>query len=162
MANDNLLIPNQSGTYCLVCYCSLASKISIGKLGTYQTNLGYYCYIGSAFGQGGLKSRVKRHLNINKSFHWHFDYLRPSLIPLEVWYSTDNIKREHQWANLFLKDQLSMIPVKKFGSSDCNCLTHLFYYEMKPQFENFANDVTKNIPDHDVIKNEIFNPIEWV
>ena len=154
---DHFFLPNQSGTYCLVCYCSTSSKITIGKLGKYKINPGYYCYIGSAFGQGGLKSRVKRHLRIDKRYHWHFDYLRQSLIPVEIWYSTDKIKREHQWANLVLEDKLSTIPIKKFGSSDCDCISHLFYYERKPKFQNFVNNIIKNIPDHDVVKNEIIN-----
>ena len=111
--------------------------MTIGKLGTYQIKPGYYCYIGSALGRGGLKSRINRHLQINKRHHWHLDYLRPHLTPVEIYYSTDTIKRECQWAEFLLKDEQSSIPIKKFGSSDCHCPAHLFHYKLKPQIKTF-------------------------
>ena len=141
LCEDKMMIdlPSQTGTYCLLFHCSTASQVTIGKLGTYQIKPGYYCYIGSAFGRGGLKSRITRHLQINKRNHWHLDYLRPHLNPVEIWYSTDTIKREHQWAELLLKDKQSSIPIKKFGSSDCDCPAHLFYYEVQPKLNIFSN-----------------------
>ena len=129
--------PSQPGTYCLVFCCPNQSQVTIGKLGTYQVQPGYYCYIGSAFGRGGLKSRINRHLQINKRHHWHLDYLRPYLTPVEILYSTDTIKRECEWAELLLEDEQSSIPIKKFGSSDCHCSAHLFYYQVKPQLKTF-------------------------
>ncbi|MEA5511764.1 GIY-YIG nuclease family protein [Crocosphaera sp. UHCC 0190] len=148
-------LPNLPGTYCLVFHCSTSSLVTIGKLGTYQIKPGYYCYIGSAFGQGGLNSRVQRHLQINKRHHWHLDYLRPYLTPVEIWYSTDTIKREHQWAALLLEDEHSSIPIKKFGSSDCDCPAHLFYYEERPVFDKFDDKLNEFVPNHDVIKKKI-------
>ncbi len=130
-------LPSQPGTYCLLFHCSTLSQVIIVKLGNHQINPGYYCYIGSAFGRGGLKSRINRHLQINKRHHWHLDYLRPYLTPVEIWYSTDPIKLECQWAALLLKDEQSNIPIKKFGSSDCDCPAHLFYYKVKPVLELF-------------------------
>ncbi|CCQ64296.1 GIY-YIG nuclease family protein [Crocosphaera watsonii] len=127
-------LPSQAGTYCLVFSCSISSSVTIGKLGTYQVKPGYYyCYIGSAFGKGGLKSRINRHLQINKRNHWHLDYLRPHFTPVEIYYSTDTIKLECIWAKLLLEDKQSHIPIKNFGSSDCHCRTHLFYYTVRPQ-----------------------------
>ncbi len=130
-------LPSQPGTYCLLFHCSTLSQVIIGKLGNHQINPGYYCYIGSAFGRGGLKSRINRHLQINKRHHWHLDYLRPYLTPVEIYYSTDPIKLECQWAALLLKDEQSNIPIKKFGSSDCDCPAHFFYYKVKPVLELF-------------------------
>ncbi|MCH2246875.1 MULTISPECIES: GIY-YIG nuclease family protein [Crocosphaera] len=86
--DKSLKLPSQSGTYCLVFSCSISLPVTIGKLGTYQIKPGYYCYIGSAFGPGGIKSRINRHLQINKRKHWHLDYLRPYLITIEILYST--------------------------------------------------------------------------
>jgi len=37
---------------------------------------GYYIYIGSAFGPGGVRARMLRHLRADKPKHWHIDYLR--------------------------------------------------------------------------------------
>lgn len=139
LCEDKMMIdlPIQPGTYCLIFSCLTSSSVTIGKLGTYKINPGYYCYIGSAFGRGGLKSRINRHLKINKSYHWHLDYLRPYLNPMEIYYSTDTIKQECQWAKLLLDSEQSSIPIKKFGSSDCNCPTHLFYYHVKPNVQTF-------------------------
>ncbi|EAZ89495.1 hypothetical protein CY0110_01590 [Crocosphaera chwakensis CCY0110] len=91
-----------------------------------------------------MKSRISRHLEINKRHHWHLDYLRPYLTLIEIWYSTDTIKRECQWAKLLLEDEQSSIPIKKFGSSDCHCPTHLFYYQVKPKL-NLSGDILKTL-----------------
>ncbi len=136
-------LPSQPGTYCLVFHCLSSSSVTIGRLGTYQINPGYYCYIGSAFGQGGLNSRVNRHLRVNKSKHWHLDYIRPYLNPIEIYYSTDLMKREHQWAEFLLKQEESSIPIHKFGSSDCHCSTHLFYYKLKPDLKTLFYKCTR-------------------
>lgn len=142
---DNFLkFPSQIGTYCLTFYCSILSQVTVGKLGTYQIIPGYYCYIGSAFGSGGLKSRIQRHLKINKRHHWHLDYIRPYLEPIEVCYTTDTIKREHQWSELLLKEKNSSIPINNFGSSDCHCPTHLFYYKIKPQIKQYFHNYVIN------------------
>ncbi|MEA5512237.1 GIY-YIG nuclease family protein [Crocosphaera sp. UHCC 0190] len=150
-------LPSQPGTYCLVFHCLTSSLVTIGKLGTYQIKLGYYCYIGSAFGRGGLKSRINRHLQINKRHHWHLDYLRPSLTTVEAWYSNDTIKREHQWANLLLEDDQSTIPITKFGSSDCDCPAHLFYYEERPRFDKFYDKIVETLPNHDISNKLIYS-----
>ena len=142
--DKSLQLPSQPGTYCLVFSCSISLPVTIGKLGTYQINPGYYCYIGSAFGRGGLKSRINRHLQINKRKHWHLDYLRSHLTPVKIYYSTDTIKLECQWAKLLLKDEQSSIPIKKFGSSDCDCTAHLFYYQLQPELKTFLDQSVIN------------------
>ncbi len=135
-------LPSQPGTYCLVLHCLSSSSVTIGKLGMYQINPDYYCYIGSAFGRGGLHSRLNRHLQIDKSQHWHLDYLRPYLNPVKIYYSTNIIKQEHQWAELLLQHKKYSIPINKFGSSDCRCSSHLFYYQLKPKLKTFFGQCT--------------------
>ncbi len=139
-ADKFLQLPSQTGTYCLTFHCTILSQVTVGKLGTYQIVPGYYCYVGSAFGRGGLKSRIERHLKVNKRNHWHLDYIRPYFEPVEICYTTDSIKREHQWSKLLLKDIYSSIPINKFGSSDCHCPTHLFYYKVKPQIKKLLSN----------------------
>ena len=153
--NHEVCLPNQPGTYCLIGQCSTSSSITIGKLGTFQIEPGYYLYVGSALGKGGLNSRLQRHLRKKKRTHWHLDYLRESLTPLEIWYSTETKKREHQWAELCLRDNDSRIPIKKFGASDCDCPAHLFYYELRPKFEQFCQRQAENLLTHNVIKIEV-------
>lgn len=50
------------GTYVLVIRLREPQEISVGRLGVFPFHHGYYVYIGSAFGPGGLKARIRRHL----------------------------------------------------------------------------------------------------
>ncbi|MFY0609784.1 MAG: GIY-YIG nuclease family protein [Candidatus Atelocyanobacterium thalassa] len=150
-----LLPNNEKGTYCLLLFCFNSTSASIGNLGLYPINLGYYIYVGSAFGAGGLNSRIQRHIKIYKNKHWHLDYLRQYLIPLEVWYSTSKIRQEHEWAKFLLNNNLFKVPVKKFGASDCSCISHLFYSDIKPEFEILNEKIIRKSLDY---KN--FNKVE--
>ncbi len=150
-----LLPTSEKGTYCLLFSCFNSTSVRIGQLGIYPISLGYYIYIGSAFGSGGLSSRVQRHIKIYKNKHWHLDYLRQYLIPLEVWYSTSTNKQEHQWAQLLLNHNFFKVPIENFGASDCNCTSHLFYSDIKPEFKNFRKKVIEKS-----INYENFNKIE--
>jgi len=75
-------------TYVLILRLKRNRKIRIGRSKGSSPILfraGYYAYVGSAFGPGGLKSRVKRHLRMDKKTVWHIDYLREVAEPVEVW-----------------------------------------------------------------------------
>ncbi|MED5219495.1 MAG: DUF123 domain-containing protein [Candidatus Neomarinimicrobiota bacterium] len=58
MQRVNLTLP---GTYALILFNSSAATLHIGALGTVDFSRGYYVYIGSAFGPGGLKGRLRHH-----------------------------------------------------------------------------------------------------
>ena len=124
---DNLRLHRKTGTYALILRSLLQKNIAIGKLGKMKLRKGYYIYIGSAFGPGGILARIKHHCRIAKSPHWHIDYLIPAVEIAEVWYSTDQESREHQWANIVSKVREVELPLKGFGSSDCTCDSHLFF-----------------------------------
>ena len=127
------------GSYILVIFLSKNVKIEIGALGALSFSKGYYLYVGSAMGNIGsstLENRVKRHLSdsANKKVHWHIDYLLndelffitklyivPSLTRLEC-----VIARDIQ--------EVSDSLIKDFGSTDCSCKSHLFYFT---QFRKF-------------------------
>ncbi|MDP2647521.1 MAG: DUF123 domain-containing protein, partial [Desulfobacterales bacterium] len=66
------------GTYALLLRCRHEKRLVVGKLGQIQTRKGYYVYAGSAFGPGGVFSRVQRHFRKLKPCRWHLDYLRPA------------------------------------------------------------------------------------
>ena len=51
-----------SGTYAIWMKATSKQIITVGKLGKIEIEPGYYVYIGSAFGPGGIKARVGRHL----------------------------------------------------------------------------------------------------
>ena len=66
----NLSLP---GTYALVLCNSSAAALHIGALGTVDFSRGYYVYIGSAFGPGGLKGRFRHHAAPVKHPRWYVD-----------------------------------------------------------------------------------------
>lgn len=138
----------KAGTYALLLRYLRKKKIIVGKLGELNLRKGRYIYVGSAFGPGGVFARVNRHCRILKSCHWHIDYLRPAVEIVDVWYSHDPKKREHQWADILMKIPGVEIPVKGFGSSDCGCRAHLFFFKSAIPLGMFRKRVKDAIPDH--------------
>ena len=114
------------GTYCLIIEVKDTSHLTVGRLGQVEFKPGFYVYVGSAL--NSLESRVKRHLSSEKKLHWHVDYLlvHSSSNIKEVIYSVGKEKIECSLASL-ISGKSS--PVARFGCSDCNCNSHLFYFE---------------------------------
>jgi len=131
----------QPGTYTLVLVSQKTGPVRIGKLGTLELQPGYYVYIGSAFGPGGLAARFRHHARITIRKHWHIDYLRPACELTEVWFTTDAASHEHSWAAAVAHLPGAGVPMRKFGSSDCGCETHLFWFEGLPSIRAFRRYV---------------------
>jgi Uri superfamily endonuclease len=104
----------------------------VGQLGEYDLGAGWYCYVGSAFGSGGLRGRLQHHLSPIAKPHWHIDYLRSAASIDKVWYLAGETRYEHQWADILQAQEGATIPVPRFGASDCQCQTHLIYFQHKP------------------------------
>ena len=51
-------LPPAPGTYALVLRVSAPTTLAVGQLGDITFSPGYYVYIGSAHGPGGVKARV--------------------------------------------------------------------------------------------------------
>ena len=134
------------GTYLLVLAAIRRQAVQVGRLGQLDLQPGYYLYIGSAFGAGGIRSRVKHHARISARPHWHLDYIRPFLSLQSVWYSHDPIPHECEWAAALRHKPAISQPLLGFGASDCGCDTHLFYQSRKPRFADF-----KKILEHNVL-----------
>lgn len=122
-------IEARPGTYVLVLRAAAAARLSIGKLGELALRRGIYCYVGSAFGPGGLRARIAHHARPSARPHWHIDYLRPALTLEEVWFSYDNERHEHRWAGALAQLPGARTGLRGFGASDCKCLTHLIYFQ---------------------------------
>ncbi len=127
----------QPGTYALVCFANRA-EINAGGLGKFQIDRGWYLYIGSAFGSGGLQARIDHHRRTAERPHWHIDYLRLHARLEAVWLTYDRAPKEHLWAKVVHTDMNGLVPREGFGSSDCHCLSHLFYFADRPRFRRFA------------------------
>ena len=149
----HLPIDSEKGTYVLILRLEKAVPIKIGKLGRYRFKPGYYAYVGSAFGPGGLGSRIGRHQKVNKPRHWHIDYLRRRCRLSAVWYMAPHVRREHDWAGILLKTTGASVPVSGFGSSDCGCLTHLVWFKLMPCFTMFKKMINDMLPCDPAVQN---------
>jgi Uri superfamily endonuclease len=128
-------IPSEPGTYVLILKLKEKQRLLIGKLGEHDFPEGHYAYVGSAQGPGGLASRLKRHLNLNRTKppHWHIDHLNHRAKIEQIWWLEDSPSRECGWAQILSCIGTRLIP--NFGSSDCRCPGHLIWF---PQSDNFA------------------------
>jgi Uri superfamily endonuclease len=144
-----LKLPTSSGTYALILGMSEFRDIAIGKdFGTLAARPGCYVYIGSAFGSGGLLSRVGRHARRDKKLKWHIDYLTAHATLKEAWFTQDEIKRECQWAKAFAEMAQATVPLEGFGSSDCMCSSHLFFFPQQPSLAAFQQWVDCFVAGH--------------
>ena len=125
-------LPAGPGTYAVLFRVRGEHAIAVGRLGRLVLRTGWYVYVGSAFGPGGLAARVGRHLRPNKTARWHVDYLRAAAEPVGIWTSTDPVPREHNWAAVFQGLPGASIPLPGFGASDCRCAAHLFFFRRPP------------------------------
>ncbi len=141
-------IPPSTGTYALVFACRTAVRRAVGRLGTLTIAGGYWVYVGSAFGPGGLPSRINHHLSPTTRPHWHLDYIKDALTPLDVWCTVDPIPREHDWASILAGLRGASRPLTGFGSSDCGCPSHLIHLSRRPGFDGFSQGVHRRLAHH--------------
>ena len=125
------------GTYALILRATDGRRLQVGCLGVLHVHPGYYVYVGSAFGPGGVRARIAHHQRVASRPHWHIDYLRPCTHLEYVWYTYDRQRREHQWAQGFAGLPGAAVPLVGFGASDCACVTHLFCFTERPIFQAF-------------------------
>ncbi len=118
------------GTYILVLRMKRSTRLRVGKQGLQDFPEGLYLYVGSAFGPGGLKARVGRHLRSGKKLKWHIDYLRRRTTVSAVWYVVGQ-RLECHWSSHLNADPASS-PVIGFGASDCQCASHLYHFAGVP------------------------------
>ena len=144
------------GTYALVFRAKRKKRLIIGKLGILKLQPGYYVYVGSAFGPGGLKARIGHHRNSSSRRHWHIDYLSEHLTPDEVWYTQDPIHREHHWSEVLSHAGGASIPLPGFGSSDCRCISHLYFFSSRPSGNYFRRKIHAGYDGHAGIFTEKF------
>jgi len=121
-----------SGLYQLVVRLRETREIRVGRHGRFSFPAGFYVYTGSA--RRGLESRIARHVRRRKRMRWHIDYLlRHGRILAVRRYDSDQSECE-------LSRRVGDLPGNKiivpgFGSSDCECPTHLFYFRRNPAQE---------------------------
>ncbi|MBS1259331.1 MAG: hypothetical protein MAG551_02401 [Candidatus Scalindua arabica] len=132
----------KGGIYNLIIKLSKDREVKIGRLGTFVFPRGFYIYTGSA--QNGLEKRINRHLSNSKKFHWHIDYLLSCAKITEIFRYIGNRNDECKLNCMIGKSAQADTIVKKFGSSDCNCITHLYYFKNLPM--HFDGDFIEYTP----------------
>ena len=132
----------EGGTYALILFCPGKKRVQIGELGPLELRRGFYVYVGSALGPGGLRARLAHHLKVSQRPHWHIDYLRPHTRLERVWTSHGQTRREHRWAGIIHALRGASVPLPRFGASDCKCEAHLFFFATRPSFKAFADSIT--------------------
>ncbi len=116
-----------SGIYLLEIFLHKPKKIEIGKKGINTFPPGYYYYVGTA--QKNLQARIERHLSREKRYHWHIDYLLNEANLQEYFTWPVGPESECELAS-YLQEELSgEVIVPGFGASDCDCESHLFYFQ---------------------------------
>jgi Uri superfamily endonuclease len=144
-------VKNQPGTYAIILSPNSEGSIKIGKLGMLKLQTGYYIYVGSAFGPGGLAARIAHHRRISQRPRWHIDYLRAAAEIIELWYTYDTRPMEHDWAEALAGAKGVGAPFPGFGSSDCNCKAHLYFLESKPTIASFRRRLRTRFKDHEKV-----------
>ena len=151
------------GTYLLILYLKQNRKIMVGRRKDSTRILfraGYYAYVGSAYGPGGLASRINRHLIRDKKSVWHIDFLRKEAVPVEVWVSGQKNRPEKSWADALFVMKGSQ-PIEKFGNTDDRkSRTHLCYFEKRPSIRVFSRLVRRENPSHAPIQKIQLVPIQ--
>jgi Uri superfamily endonuclease len=111
------------GVYALVLQVNRKTTIAVGRLGSLEFIPGIYVYIGSAL--NSLPGRVARHFGHAKRTHWHIDYLvgDPSVRLLSFAVRPTSRKIECAMSGAIQKGAITS--THRFGSSDCNCDSHL-------------------------------------
>lgn len=123
----------KKGVYTLLLQTDTIQNIRIGALGEKQFVPGWYIYVGSALGSGGL-DRMCRHIRYYHEHYrkpkWHIDYLMDKISLEKVIYAETDERME-----CLLSRSISGDGIQNFGCSDCNCETHLYFRHENPEKE---------------------------
>jgi Uri superfamily endonuclease len=138
-------VPAARGCYVVWLRLTTPVRLRVGRAGIFDLPGGYYAYVGSAFGPGGLRARLGRHWSGARCCHWHVDYLRAVAAPVAAWYQAQQLPTEHAWAAI-LASGSRFRAVRGFGCSDCRCEAHLFHVARMPAFAAFRRRLEAAAP----------------
>ncbi len=120
----NDFVPGEPGAYVLLIELGAPLTLGIVRLPCAVLAPGRYAYCGSAYGPGGLKARIGRHLRQDKPMRWHVDRLTAAGRVVGLRAVPDGCECD-LLARLLARPG-ARVPVSGFGSSDCRrCPAHL-------------------------------------
>lgn len=102
--------------------------LKVGSLKIQDFDSGLFAYVGSAYGPGGLRGRLRRYLKIKRrhsNIHWHIDHIIVNPDSKILGFHVLEGASEHQVAKEI--EKLAKASFKGFGCSDCHCYSHFFY-----------------------------------
>jgi Uri superfamily endonuclease len=141
------------GTYVVVYRLYAEATMTVGGLGTLLFKPGYYAYLGSAFGGGGVCARSGRHLQPRERKKWNIDYFTPHALPVEVWWTHDPAKRECAWSRVMAGMPGASWPELRFGAADCKgCKAHFYRFGRMPSCRDFV----RRLGELSVLQSEVF------
>ena len=109
-------VPESKGVYVLIVWVKQTQRLVIGRLGRFTLIPGFYGYLGSACGHGGIRARITHHLVPAGEPHWHIDYLLGVATPIELWYALADRKLEQEWAEMLQHSARFRTPIPRFGA----------------------------------------------
>jgi Uri superfamily endonuclease len=128
--------------------------IVVGALGELTFPQGWYLYVGSAQGPGGLRARLARHRRRgDKRLHWHIDYVRAVAALVEVWTHAGE-RQECAWAAAAAVLPGANVVAPRFGASDCRCPAHLFHFTQRPTADDLECLVQVRLEREQVLQND--------
>ena len=118
--------PADSGIYQLLLHLPAPAQITVGRLGRFDFQAGFYVYTGSAL--RARAKRIARHQAAAKPLRWHIDYL-PIAAPVVAVRLLPAAAGECAANQALAADPGVSVPVPGFGCSDCRagCPAHLLY-----------------------------------
>jgi len=115
--------PSAKGAYAILICLSYPAEVSFGR-NQATIEPGWHAYAGSAFGPGGIKARLRRHLAPEKKLHWHVDRITTRASRL-IAFAIEGGSECDIMARLARSGHFLPGP-EGFGSSDCaTCEAHL-------------------------------------
>ena len=116
-------LPDAGGAYALLVVLDRSVELP-RRFGGARLGKGCYCYVGSAWGAGGIRGRCARHLRAPVTRHWHVDWLLAG--------AADRRIRAFPGRSecAVVRDLLGIggasVAVPGFGNTDCRrCPSHL-------------------------------------
>jgi Uri superfamily endonuclease len=117
-------MPELKGAYVLALRLENTVHIEFSRVNCDQLFPGWYVYVGSAKGRGGIRARVKRHFRYDKKAHWHIDRLTVHAVEMAALAVAGGY--ECELVDTLLNSHRFEVAVPGFGSTDCSrCESHL-------------------------------------
>lgn len=122
-ASNSANLTGAGGAYALIICLPAKLDMAPGRFAGRILDEGWYVYCGSAWGSGGLKARLGRHLRGARRPHWHIDRLTAHRRPVGIALPGG---AECGLVTGLLESARFASPLPGFGSSDCRtCSSHL-------------------------------------